>query len=308
MLSRRAFMAGLAGSLMRSPEMVGPILVPDKPWEGSCAMPFGGGIYKVGGVFRAYYLANFNRIAVAFSDDGLRWVKPDLGVVPGTNVLLEIPDLDSFSVVPKDRQWHMIASKRSGGALRLLTSTNGFWWHEKAQMPWAGDRTTLWWNPVKERWTFNVRNGQGIGGDPRRIDRVESETFIPKTWEPKRWLTAQFGDGDIFSGQTQLYAVDVVPDQDRLIGLFTIWRGLDDGRPKLNDVCLGFSKDGDDFEREYTPVLTMGSKGSWNYGNVQSCTGGLVRIGNRVRLYASGRDGRDGGNGLCQLGYREISL
>lgn len=301
-------MAGVVGAFLRSPEMQGPILQPDKPWEGGCAMPFSGGLWKTAHGYRLYYLANFNRVCLAVSDDGLRWDKPDWGVIPGTNVLLEIAGMDSFSVVPHDHQWHMIASTQGGGKLRLLTSRHGLWWQQAGEMPWAGDRTTLWWNPAKERWTFNVRQGQGIGGDPRRIDRVESETFIPRTWEPREWLRADFGDGDIFSGAAQLYAVDVVPDRDRLCGLFTIWKGLEANRPKLNDVYLGFSKDGDVFEREYTPVLTMGSKGSWNYGNVQSVTGGLIRIGERVRLYASGRDGIDGGNGKCSMGYREFPL
>lgn len=304
MVSRRDFMRGLAGSLLRSPAMQGPILCPDRPWEGSCAMPFGGGIHKTRVGYRCWYLANFHHVCLAVSDDGLQWEKPDWGVVPGTNILLTIPDMDSFSVCPDGRAWVMSVSRRSGGGLRLFTSRNGLWWNLAAEPGWAGDRTTLWWNPVRERWTFNVRMGAGIGGDPRRIDRVESETFIPKDWQPEPWLCAEPGDGE----RAQLYALDVVPDQGRLVGLFTIWRGLEGNRPKLNDVCLGFSKDGERWTREYTPVLTRGSRGAWNYGNVQSVTGGLIRFGNRVRLYASGRDGQDGGNGVCTMGYREIQF
>lgn len=309
-LSRRAFLAGAAVSLLRSAEMQGPILQPDQPWEGSCAMPFGGGIWQTRGGWRCYYLANFYRVCLAFSDDGLTWRKPDLGVVPGTNILLEIPDMDSFSVWPDPAGgWAMCVSKRSGGGLKLFRSLAGLWWVQVGEMPWAGDRTTIWHNRVKNTWVFNVRAGAGTGGDPRRIDRVESASFVPAVWELQPWLKAQPGDGVDDAGSVQLYAVDVVPDGDRLVGLFTIWRGLEDGRPKLNDVCLGFSKDGDDWAREFDPVLTRGRPGSWHWGNVQSVTGGLVRVGrDRVRIYASGRDGRDGGNGVCSLGYREIVL
>lgn len=294
--------------------MRGPILSPDEPWEGSCAMPFSGGVFKVDGQYRLYYLANYKRVCVAFSDDGLTWTKPDVGIVPGTNILLQHAAMDSFSVVQHGGRWFMTISQASGGPLRLLESRYGLWWNEVAVMPWAGDRTTLWWNPVKERWTFNVRNGGGTASDPRRIDRVESESFSPRSWEPVPWLVAEPGDGigPSSGGANQLYAVDVVPDGGRLIGLFTIWRGQEAERPKLNDVCLGFSLDGGDtWARRYEPVLTRSeTPGAWNYGNVQGCSGGLVRLSPwSVRLYASGRsgDGR-GGNGRCSMGYRDLVL
>ncbi len=310
MLSRRELLWGAAASLLlRSDALRGPILQPDRPWEGACAMPFSGGVHRVGSTWRAYYLANFNRVCLAFSDDGLVWTKPDLGIFPGTNILLETANMDSFSVVPHLGQWHMTISERSGGPLRLLTSKNGIWFTQVAVMPWAGDRTTLWWNPFKERWTFNVRAGAGCCADPRRIDRVESETFIPAKWEPEPWLRAEEGDGPGDGGDAQLYAVDVVPDGNRLIGLFTIWRGLEPGRPKLNDVCLGFSSTGDSWRREFDPILTRGEAGSWRWGNVQGCTGGFQRLSPiHGRLYCSGRDGRDGGNGICAMGYRDVVL
>lgn len=314
-MSRRSFLAGAAGLLLAQPTaMHGPILSPDKPWEGSCAMPFSGGIWMVAGGYRCYYLANFNRVCVAYSDDGVGWIKPNLGIIGDTNILLEIAEMDSFSVVPHEGRWYMTVSQRSGGPLQLFTSRNGLWWHRDAVMPWAGDRTTLWFNPIRGRWTFNVRNGGGTGGDPRRIDRVESETFIPKAWEPQPWLSATLEDaggdeGALSAGLAQLYAVDVVPDSDRLIGLFTIFRGQEIGRPKLNDVCVGFSADGDTWQRAYTPILTRGEIGSWNFGNVQSVGGGVHKVNTGYRVYASGRAGNGfGGNGVCSLGYREVSL
>jgi len=279
-------------------------------------MPFSGGVFRIKREWRMFYMADFRRVCLAFSDDGLTWTKPDLGIVAGTNILLETI-LDSFSVAHHDGAWQMIVSTPSGGPLRLLESRNGIWWNQVAVMPWAGDRTTLWWNPVKARWTFNVRAGAGTGGDPRRIDRVESESFVPKVWEPQPWLRAELADagGDqavLDAGGVQLYALDVVPDGKRLVGLFTIWRGQSDTRPKLNDVCLGFSNDGGDtWIRQSQPVLTRSDvPGAWNYGNVQSASNGLIRLSPwHARLYASGRagDGR-GGNGVCATGYRELVL
>lgn len=309
MLSRRNFLAATAGAFLKQPSaMQGPILVPDQTWEGSCAMPFSGGIWKGAVSYRCYYLANFNRICVAYSDDGVGWTKPDLGIIGHTNILLEIKGMDSFSVWPHEGRWYMCVSHVSGGPLTLLSSRNGLWWHKEAVMPWAGDRTTLWWNPAKGVWTFNVRNGGGTGGDPRRIDRVESHSFVPKTWRPEPWLRATPADGADEAGSVQLYAVDVVPLDDRLIGLFTIFRGVEANRPKLNDVCVGFSADGDEWQRSHTAVLTRGDKGRWNFGNVQSVTGGVHKVNGKIRLYATGRAGQPGtsGNGVCSLGYREV--
>jgi len=308
MLNRRQFLAGTVGACLPSyaDAMRGPILVPDQPWEGTCAMPFSGGIWNVGGSWRCYYLANYTRVCLAFSDDGLTWMKPDLGIIAGTNVLLELRTMDSFSVWLHEGLWHMTISQRSGGPLMLLTSRNGIRWHVVGSMGWAGDRTTFWFNPAKDRWTFNVRNGAGIGGDPRRIDRVESETFIPKTWTPQPWLRARVEDGADEAGSVQLYALDVVPMADRLIGLFTLWRGQPLDRPKLNDVCLGFSTDGETWTRHQQPILTYGSRGQWNFGNVQSVGHGVHYVNGKYRLYASGRSGQPSGNGVCALGYREV--
>lgn len=272
-------------------------------------MPFSGGVFRLADEWRLFYLADYQRVCWAVSDDGLSWRK--LGV------LMESSAMDSFSVAHHAGRWYMTISQRSGGPLRLLESADGVRWADVAVMPWAGDRTTCWWNPFKERWTFNVRNGQGTGGDPRRIDRVESATFIPKAWEPQRWLQADVHDAEdnpeIFdAGLAQLYALDVAPDGNRLVGLFTIWKGQQPGRPKLNDVYLGFSTDGGDtWQRRYTPVLTRSeTPGAWNYGNVQSCSGGLVRLSPwHVRLYCSGRSGDGtGGNGTCSMGFKDVIL
>lgn len=313
MPSRRQFLSGLAASLFQVDlrQMHGPILRPDKPHEGSCAMPFSGGVFRRPHGWMCFYLANFNRICLAFSDDGLSWVKPNLGIVPGTNILLEIAGMDSCSVLHDGAKWRMCVSAQSGGPLRLLSSWNGLWWSQDTVMPWAGDRTTIWRHP-DGRYVFNVRAGMGTGGDPRRIDRVVSDVWPPTVWEPQRWLQADDKDGPGDGGPAQLYALDVVPDGPRLVGLFTILRQYEPTRPKLNDVCLGFSTDGGEtWKRDYSPVLTRSeTPGAWNYGNVQGCSGGLVRLSPwHVRLYASGRagDGK-GGNGVCSMGCKEIVL
>ena len=44
--------------------------------------------------------------------------------------------------------------------------------------------------------------------------------------------------------QPQLYNLDCVAYESLLLGLFSIWRGQPTDRPKPNEVCAGFSRDG----------------------------------------------------------------
>lgn len=320
MISRRAFLAGpialaLASRLPADSGMSDrPVLFPDRPWEGACAMPFSGGIWKVGASYRCWYLADFRRVCLAYSEDGLTWEKPDLGVVAGTNIVLEPNDVDTVCVWPVDGEgWVMSVSARGGGPVRLLSSPDGLRWSSLYTLPHAGDRTTLFFNHLTDEWVYAVRAGGGTGSDPRRIDRVVSPSLIPAVWKPEPWLRAepQDGFGPKAGGVHQLYAVDFIPDGSRMIGLFSIWRGEEPNRPKLNDVCLGLSTDGETFIRSFDPILTRSEvPQAWNYGNVQGVTGGLIQSNGVMRLYASGRSGAVGtqGNGVCSMGYKAVTL
>jgi hypothetical protein len=84
-----------------------------------------------------------------------------------------------------------------------------------------------------------------------------------------------------------------------LLGLFTILRGDTDnrspvtpGRPKPNNVCVGFSRDGFHWQRpDRTPFLDYSEVPAWNWGNVQSVGGGCLVVGDKLYFYVSGRRG-----------------
>lgn len=311
-VTRRSFLAGVAGLAVQWSEMSDrPVLVPDKPWEGSCAMPFSGGLWKVGDRYACWYLADFRRVCLAYSQDGLTWEKPDLGVAAGTNIVLEPNGVDSCCIVPDPDGdgFVMSVSTPNGGPVRLFLSPDGVRWEYLATLGEAGDRTTMFFDHINDRWVFNVRAGGGTDGDPRRIDRVSSDSLLPKAWKPEPWLRASFLDG---VPPAQLYAFDAVPMGDQLLGLFTIYKGNADDRPKLNEVWAGRSTDGITFSRSsLDPVLRMSeTPGAWNRGNVQSVCGAPIKVGDKYRLYASGRAGvpGTGQNGICSMGFGEVSL
>jgi len=64
-------------------------------------------------------------------------------------------------------------------------------------------------------------------------------------------------------------------------------------RPKINEVCVGFSRDGFHWHRpdrrSFFPVSER--RGTWNWGNVQSVGGCCLVVGDRLYFYMSGRKG-----------------
>lgn len=325
MITRREALGALAAlpfALQPSTQPVfsNPVLLPDRQWEASCAMPFSGGVWfdLVDQQFKCWYFAALSRICLAYSVNGISWTKPDLGVVAGTNIVIEPQtQIDSSCVwideTDRANRYKMTLSELGTvGGLRLLTSSDGIHWRSVAFMRPSGDRTSFWFNPIRDRWTFNVRMGQGTGGDPRAIGRVESRTFVPRIWEPEPWLsiddTKDFCEADC-GGPAQLYAFDAAPFENKLMGLFTIWHGVSPTRPKLNNVMLGFSSDGIGWDRtSRLPFIDFNNTpGSWNYGNVQSVGGCYVKVKNDLYVYYSGRagDGK-GGHGVCAMGLKII--
>ena len=67
-------------------------------------------------------------------------------------------------------------------------------------------------------------------------------------------------------------------------------------REKINDITVGFSRDGFHWARDdRTPFVTVSeTPGSWNWANVQSAGGGCLIVGDKLHFYVSGRQGEPG--------------
>ena len=79
-------------------------------------------------------------------------------------------------------------------------------------------------------------------------------------------------------------------DTGLLLGMFTIWRGhpADElRRPKINELCVGFSRDGFHWSRpersSFCPVSE--DPAAWNFGNLQSAGGCCLIVGDRLFFY-----------------------
>jgi len=121
------------------------------------------------------------------------------------------------------------------------------------------------------------------------------------TTAPSMWVGADRLDtprGDCGNTPPQLYNLDAVAYESVMLGLFTVWRGRTKDYPrrdKINEVCLGFSRDGFHWHRPCREAFIGVSEdpAAWNYSNVQSAGGGCLVLGDKLYFYVSGRNTRD---------------
>ncbi|MBI1901170.1 MAG: twin-arginine translocation signal domain-containing protein [Planctomycetes bacterium] len=302
-----------------------PVLKPDRPWEmtepNPTAMVFSDGVWfdPRDKLFKMWYMAGYVAgTGYATSKDGIRWEKPELDVIAGTN-LVQKGRRDSGTVWIDDRaddpnqRYKMVLW--TGGALDLFTSADGIHWNKAQRTGETGDRTTMFYNPFRKRWIYSLR--AGIEGDPRVRRYWEAEDFVAgANWkelgDAALWTSADNLDPQRTDLKTrpQLYNLDCAAYESILLGLFTIWRGQPSDRAKPNEVCLGFSRDGFHWSRpDRRPFIPVSERhGDWNWGNVQSAGGGCLVLGDTLYFYCSGRAGIRGSSssGVCSTGLATL--
>jgi len=305
-----------------------PVLKPDRPWEqeaGPTAMPFSDGVWydPAERIFQMWYMAGYVRgTAYATSSDGIHWDKPSLDVQPGTN-FVHLVSRDSGTVWmdldEKDpqRRYKLFIFPIPGdtGALSIYFSPDGIHWGDRVVRSGpCGDRTTVFYNPFRRVWVYGVRAGLGDVARIRRY-REHPDVVAGATWEagrPALWVGTDRLDPPRADLKTpcELYNLDAVAYESLLLGLFSVWRGQPRDRPKPNEVCLGFSRDGFHWSRPdrraFLPVSEH--QGDWNWGNVQSTGGGCLIVGDQLHFYVSGRAGIPGSSnsGVCSTGLATL--
>jgi hypothetical protein len=123
--------------------------------------------------FKMWYHAGwFEGTALALSDDGLSWHRPELDVVPGTNRVLPAAGhgrrdgsaiwLDWLAGNPEQR-WKMFLFERPeqtyGG--QIFTSADGVHWSQPTRVSPVGDNTTIFFNPFRRKWVYSFRSWEG---------------------------------------------------------------------------------------------------------------------------------------------------
>jgi hypothetical protein len=309
-----------------------PILKPEHEWEtyddlaartnkpfNPSAMVFSDGVFfdPKDRLFKLWYLAGYGAsTCLAVSRDGITWEKPVLDVVKGTNIVHKEPRdsstvwLDHFASDPAQRfkmaYWHDFV-------LTLAVSPDGVHWKELGQTGRAEDRSTFFYNPFRRKWVFGVKADQfatkSQSGRYRRYWEHADFSAALK-WsgrQPVAWVKADSRDPNRpDGGRPELYNLDCAGYESLIIGLFTIWRGESLLREKINEIEIGFSRDGFHWDRpDRSTFLGVSPKeGDWNWANVQSAGGCCLVVGDELYFYVSGRQGRPGTSdpGVCTTG------
>lgn len=323
-----------------------PVLVPDKPPASPVLRPragvFSDGVWfdPQDQLFKAWYHGGtisdkplHYATCYATSKDGIHWEKPQLDVVPGTNIVL--PDqgglrrnsatvwLDHFDTDPARRfkmfrvvQQDYVAD---GGRtthrnfIQHHVSGDGIHWKLAGQSVDCGDRTTVFFNAHRRRWVASLREGRPLVSRCRGYYEAADALGMLQFGNPQTgnhalclWVGADELDParedlklrrvaerpwDLVP--SQLYNLDCNAYESLLIGLFSIWRGhpADEvKRAKINEVCIGFSRDGFHWTRPNRRAFYGVSEDpqAWNYGNVQSAGGCCLVVGDQLYFYAGG--------------------
>ena len=308
-----------------------PILKPESEIElngGICpvACPFQDGAFydPIARQFRLYYQAGwFEGTALATSVDGIRWERPDLGVVPGTNLVL--PDqsplmrdgagvwLDHEAADPAERyKMYVFFRDMPRRALaydsarlppgipqfgRVYTSPDGVRWRDRGDTGPGGDNTNFFYNPFRRSWFYSVRTF--ADGARARSYRETADFVAGRMWD--RGDLVPFAQADALDlpapsvgDAPQIYNVDAVAYESLMLGVFGVHRGpsnelcFERGTPKITDLELAFSRDGG---RNWSRPARNGflecsrEPGTWNYGYLHAAGGVCLVVGDLLYFY-----------------------
>ncbi|MDX1980856.1 MAG: hypothetical protein SFV51_11345 [Bryobacteraceae bacterium] len=288
-----------------------PVMRPDKPWErrgeNPMAYPFSDGVWydPSARLFKLwYYCGNQRHTGYAQSHDGIHWEKPVLDIVRGTNIVMAA-ERDSTTVwmdlddPDSSARFKMLRIPYHSNPLMLHTSPDGIRWSGPlASSIRIHDRTTAFFDPFRRVWVLSIRaDRQGVGRARQYYAHADvRKLFRFKEHDPVWWTQADSLDPVRDGVRPELYNLDVFAYESLLIGMFAIWQGHPPHRHKVNEVFLGFTRNGFDWIRpNRTPFLPVSeTPGAWNWTNVQSAGGGCNVVGDQLYFYCSARSGVPG--------------
>lgn len=314
-----------------------PVLEPDREWEKTAdgvpyAAPFSDGVWfdESDGKFKMWYLAGAGLLhtqenqsfytCYAESEDGRHWIKPDMDIVPNTNIV-DTQNRDAATVWidkwepdptkrfkmfnverrPTDRRWQFI----------LKYSADGIHWSEgAAQSGDLYDRSSAFYNPFREKWCLSMRYSTEVSSRSRSYAEADdAETVVSIAHRTRRGVTDRnivfwfTPDGrevrhpDYPEVDPGIYNFDCIAYESIMLGQYSVWQGPENGVcgelgiQKRNEIFLGYSRDGFHFVRSsFVPFMAVDpSEGAWNWGNVQSACGTPLVVGDSLYFYSSGR-------------------
>lgn len=216
--------------ILHAPEDAGNVMFFDKPWEG----PFCGyaTIIKDGGVYRLYYRglpeagkdgSSKETTCYAESDDGINWIKPDLGIYEfsgsrNNNIILAdvAPVTHNFSpfldtregINPKHKYKALGGTKNSG--LIACVSEDGINWSTLQKEPVFTEglfdsQNVSFWSEEEQLYLCYFRTWTKVGYSGfRTVSRTTSKDFINWT-DPVKMDFGDTPNEHLYTNQTSPY-------------------------------------------------------------------------------------------------------
>ena len=304
-----------------------PVLRPTSEAGGrlaGCTVATDGGLWwdpKIG-KYRLWYETDWaGHLRYAESRDGISWEFPDLGKVKGTNRVFSDAEekhnksLDSWSVWPDYKaddpyvRWNLLVSAPGGTTTdTMFVSPDGRNFTKLGIAGYSGDRTTMHFDAILDKWVFSLRDARKPFGRARRFHAQDdfkpgavpygfpygSDPQPAGTVAPDIWREL---DALAYGPRGSLYNFDAVPYESLMLGVLEVLHNtpndnLDSecaGLPKQTSLRFAFSRDG----RTYLPAPDSALKpsgwgsGRWDTGYL-SAIGGICTVGeDRLRIYYS---------------------
>lgn len=323
-----------------------PVLGPDQPWEMregenvQWGMPYSHGAWwdPKDKLFKLWYLGGI-KANYATSRDGIKWDKPNLDVVPGTNIVVNehVPGSESHTVwldhnerdpAKRFKMWTGVLRNFRGvpgnnAVSQLRFSPDGIHWTKPVwESGLIRDRTTVFYNPFRKVWVHSIKlRPTELRAGERPLAYARSRAYyeapdVLTPWDSSRvvpWIGADKLDlnrnstigRQVLEGQ-HLYNLDAVAYESLMLGAITIYHDDGDGpygKWHHNDVVMAFSRDGFHWDRRNRePFMGAGDdRNGWNWTNIQSTGGICLVVADQLYFYCSGRNNRIGTTGLAIL-------
>lgn len=231
-------------------------------------------------------------LACATSRDGVNWIRPDLGLPAGGNLILprggRTPGdhaggdnclwLDTLTDDPAGRL-KFLTQRSSRDPHWLATSADGREWSSPVPAGKAGDYCSFFHNPFRNIWSYSVKRGTKHGRS--RYYAEAPEFLTPGAFDRSVfWCGAdRLDEPDSEVGDpAQLYSLNAVAYESLIVGAFSIHLGPDsricsEGKfPKITEIKLGFSRDGFHWSRpDRRPFIAASRKeGTWDRAYLHS--------------------------------------
>lgn len=187
----------------------------------------------------------------------------------------------------------------------LYASADGIHWNFRGETTHSGDNTTFFYNPFRKKWVYSMRTFSALDSRIRVRSYYETDDlFAGRHWKPDDavfWARTDIYDkpDPELGYYTQLYNLDAVAYESVMLGVYSVFMGPPNfvagktGLPKINDLKLGFSRDGFHFSRgRYSDFLASSRrKGSWDYGYLHPANGICTVDGDTLYFYYSAFSG-----------------